>query len=644
MAIRPSALPNVTEVQSFQKLLLDTETGATNSIFVPDFFKTAPQATETDAGVMPPGLVAKINDLPDATTLDGALADKADVSTEIETLGLASGGGPLSALDPINVPKASQAEAEAGSIDTRAMTPVRTAQHVTKTPLKTDFPTLADLAAGSIPSVRTNLSLGGYFASGDGGGAQYKRISTPSPAKQWQKQAADGSWWELAEAVVDPRMFGCVGGSTSAAVATLPNDYTGLQALFDYVGLGVGKISAPNDRSYRTNTGLQLKVTRQLPAPPDPVTSEIFFQDNSRFVLDPLGGLTIRAGAAMTTLVEPIFNVDNGNIAPFMSQLSRLNLRGEGFAQYGIRSRFCSNIEISWCTMKGFTAACIDYEGYGGTYVHDCILGGGGTLIRMIDGGGDSRIEAIGFNPTDNGICIEFGVFGGNTTVQKNTFNGEGFANCTCVKILNTLTGGATGTQRHIRVLNNEFSGMTWGVDAYRVSGQRIYGLVIHGNHSTPSAGGTVHVGNIARLRGCDDCIVSGNIANARAQGKATGAAFLFYDCIGLQVTGNIIMQFGLQAFYLDVVKDSKFALNIIKDCGQDDSGGVVVDMWNGCIGNDFLHETIERNNASYSPYGYFERAGATGNYYDKVRISGTNPVGTPYILASGSTSTWVSR
>src|SRR6185312_5437611 len=51
-------------------------------------------------------------------------------TTTICGTGLASGGGDLSTNRTIDVPIASQAEAEAGAINTKAMTPQRTAQEI----------------------------------------------------------------------------------------------------------------------------------------------------------------------------------------------------------------------------------------------------------------------------------------------------------------------------------------------------------------------------------------------------------------------------------------------------------------------------------------------------------------------------------
>lgn len=70
------------------------------------------------------------NDPNFATTITNLIAAKVAATRAVNTSGLASGGGDLSADRTINVPAASQAEAEAGSNNTKAMTPLRVAQAI----------------------------------------------------------------------------------------------------------------------------------------------------------------------------------------------------------------------------------------------------------------------------------------------------------------------------------------------------------------------------------------------------------------------------------------------------------------------------------------------------------------------------------
>lgn len=78
------------------------------------------------------------------------------------------------------------------------------------------FDTVAELQAATISSSVQSLTLNGYYAAGDGGGAVYTRASPGSgPGKV---QSADGQWWILASTPVNVRQFGAKGDGTTAAV------------------------------------------------------------------------------------------------------------------------------------------------------------------------------------------------------------------------------------------------------------------------------------------------------------------------------------------------------------------------------------------------------------------------------------------
>lgn len=78
------------------------------------------------------------------------------------------------------------------------------------------FSTRTLAQAATISSAVTVVTLNGYSAAGDEGmGAQYVRIATPSPAKSWQFASADGQWWGLNVATINPGMVGAVGNGVA---------------------------------------------------------------------------------------------------------------------------------------------------------------------------------------------------------------------------------------------------------------------------------------------------------------------------------------------------------------------------------------------------------------------------------------------
>lgn len=56
---------------------------------------------------------------------------------------------------------------------------------------------------------KTVVRAAGFRAAGDGGGGLYRRVAD-EPRHLGKFRSADGGWWELAEAVVTPQMFGAV--------------------------------------------------------------------------------------------------------------------------------------------------------------------------------------------------------------------------------------------------------------------------------------------------------------------------------------------------------------------------------------------------------------------------------------------------
>lgn len=74
---------------------------------------------------------------------------------------------------------------------------------------------------GNKPSA---IRLDGYASAGDGGGALYKPVAA-EPTHAGKLQTSDGQWWELAEAVLTPQMFGSPGNLVG-------DDAPGLTAAF----------------------------------------------------------------------------------------------------------------------------------------------------------------------------------------------------------------------------------------------------------------------------------------------------------------------------------------------------------------------------------------------------------------------------
>lgn len=84
--------------------------------------------------------------------------------------------------------------------------------------------TMASAIESSVPSDTNYLRTAGFATAGDFGGALYRRVGV-DPGHAGKFQSADGGWWEIAEPIVTPQMF----GASTAGDAT-----TAMQAWLDY--------------------------------------------------------------------------------------------------------------------------------------------------------------------------------------------------------------------------------------------------------------------------------------------------------------------------------------------------------------------------------------------------------------------------
>lgn len=89
-----------------------------------------------------------------------------------------------------------------------------------------DFDTKPALEAADIAPSINLVRIAGYTSVGDGGGASYRRVVS-EPSHAGKIQTIDTTWWELAETLPTPQMFGAVADG-------LTNATTAIQAAIDY--------------------------------------------------------------------------------------------------------------------------------------------------------------------------------------------------------------------------------------------------------------------------------------------------------------------------------------------------------------------------------------------------------------------------
>lgn len=106
-------------------------------------------------------------------------------------------------------------------------------------PTVLEFGSVAEVEAYDIPADIVSVNVTGYYESGDGGNALYKRVDT-EPSHDGKIQSADGAWWEITGNKLDVRAFGAVGDGVA-------DDFLPIKATFDYINsIGGGTIYAPS--------------------------------------------------------------------------------------------------------------------------------------------------------------------------------------------------------------------------------------------------------------------------------------------------------------------------------------------------------------------------------------------------------------
>ncbi|KIZ47400.1 MULTISPECIES: right-handed parallel beta-helix repeat-containing protein [Rhodopseudomonas] len=164
----------------------------------------------------------------DAMVASGATGDL--IASGIANNSPAPGGTVADALEDLDI-RASEAEAKLLALraDVDQLS-VDAAQ----------FPNTARVTAAFIAENATYLRTAGYATPGDWGGALYKKVAS-EPTTLDKVQSADGAWWQIAEPVLDPRMFGAVGNGIYPDMAALNAWYAALRS--DGPDLRVGRLS-----------------------------------------------------------------------------------------------------------------------------------------------------------------------------------------------------------------------------------------------------------------------------------------------------------------------------------------------------------------------------------------------------------------
>jgi hypothetical protein len=102
----------------------------------------------------------------------------------------------------------------------------------------TYYATKAAVEAANVPAPVVAIRIAGYTDEGDGGAALYIRVGA-EPTHDGKIQSNDGAWWEIAEVLINIKMFGAVADGTTDCAAALTS------ALEFIIDLGCGKVIVP---------------------------------------------------------------------------------------------------------------------------------------------------------------------------------------------------------------------------------------------------------------------------------------------------------------------------------------------------------------------------------------------------------------
>lgn len=490
--------------------------------------------------------------------------------------------------------------------------------------------------AASLSSVKLTVQTvrtGGFSAAGDGGGAIYRRVAS-EPAHEGKFQSADGAWWELAEKVVTPQMFGARGDG-------LVDDYPAFQRAMFF-----RRVHVPAG-NYRLSDAVEMPSECTITG--DGEVSKLISTGTNKRVLFADG----KSGIHVSDLFI------EGNLTGLGSTGPGAN-GGDGISFYD-----CTDFKVISCIFSkiGNSSGSSFANGLRGTFAN------GGHVDKNL------FLEDCGGQPGNSGADISFGYYSSNLTITDNVSRSTMDI---FIGVASVGTDGSGDTDNHIItgnrgyraagasgrhgilapyaakstyavVSNNLMVGFNWcGIYVSAGNGEDIdsAGLTITGNIIRYCGGGSVQ--NISAgiyVAGRNGAVCSSNLIEF--SGFDPSGAPRAYQGAGIKATNtsrdivisdNVVKDsknYGVSishSHYGYVVQNCIVSGNLIKDSGSD---GVYIAV-SGTAG---LHDALVQGNTIISEkhdangirvvYG----SGAT----DLKRLKISNNIITSYISSAAS-------
>lgn len=416
------------------------------------------------------------------------------------------------------------------------------------------------------------------------------------------------------------------------------DDTAAIQAAFNRAGTTGGTVYFPAG-TYPISS--QITAMPQVALGTAPTGPAIHFSPIIVINVESDAKATIKATAAMNSMLNFQFNSSLGDIGPFYSAVRGLTLDGNGAAVVGILSNFTMHIDVQNNAIHGCTGPALEILGYGVARIaHNVFMGPTGIQLgtTAAPGGGDTLILKNDFYPdAGSGMCqgILMGPWSGDTEIDANGFTRvqpAGTGTCYGVRMAGDLAPDASHEIRHTVIRDNEFFSTDAAVFGVAISsGRNVWQSKISGNHVYNTYGA------IAYLTNCDDFIISENFLNGVQLPDCAGPALTLNACNRVRFAGNIAANYTNSLAVMTDCVDCEVRDNIAQDIGKGGTGFTVVNLlhtFTPCLRNVVAGNKFVQTSNSYAQSGVFEHSGVDQTTAQDNRLVG---ILTPYVKAGAN-------
>lgn len=376
--------------------------------------------------------------------------------------------------------------------------------------------TRASITTTNVPAPVLFIRTAGYTTVGDGGGALYKRISTPVPVQAWHVQSQDGAWWQLAEKIINPLMFGALGNDAADDTAALVAWIAATAALGGSAHLPTG--------TYRISAGLSITAGMKIYGDGFWSIIRLMTATQNGFAINTdyavhISGLYLTIGVTKTDGAGIYVTAPTSNTG---STFKNLLIAGQFIGIDFVRAHIWSvsdNCNISDSVLIGIRIQNTWNGDAGDSVIMGCVIATSGSTVAAINYLSSGGLKLIGNKILGHQYGVLFQLADGvSTSIFKIVGNSIESQSQACISLDHV---GATGLMSLVSIVGNEFAGAPISI---KVGGTRawLFGLSIVGNTILLPAGAPGGGTGISLDRG-NNVSISG--ATITGQGVGIGIA-----------------------------------------------------------------------------------------------------------------------